>query len=229
MGYKRISRARKRDLQQPDEFLTWSSRFLVAVTRYRTQIVWGLVGILAISIGLVGYGLHARRAEAKAAAMLSRLVEAYQAERASAASNQALEGVEAEFEALISSYGRRTAGQMAKVYFAGFQSEAGQTDKAIELYQTALDELAPGTYFHAAALNGLGYAYEQSGDYTAALNCFKQLAEGDEPFFKADGLYNAARMYALTGAPDKSREAMEQVAASRPAYLYAELINAKIN
>lgn len=228
MAYKRISRARKRDLQQPDEFLTFSSRLIEAAHRYRKQLAWVLIGMLAIGVGVTGYGVYSNRAETEAATLLSRAMEAYQAERTTGSATQALERVRSEMQTLIQDHGGTTAGSVAKVFFARFYYDAEQPQDAIALYKDALKNFKAGTFYYASSLNGLGYAYEKAGDYASALDCFKQLSEGAEGFFQTDGLYNASRMYARMEETEKSRAALKELIAKNPDYLYTELIASKI-
>lgn len=228
MRYKKISRARKRDLQQPDEFLTLSSRLIEAVHQYRKQLAWALIGVLAVGVGIAGYSVYANRAEIKAAALLSQAMEAYQAERSTGSAAQALEHVRPDMQTLIQGYGGTTAGKVAKVFFARFYYDADQPQDAITLYKDALKDFKAGTFYYASSLNGLGYAYEKAGDYASALDCFRQLSEGVEGFFQTDGLYNAARMYTRMEETEKSQSALKEVIAISPDYLYVDLISSKI-
>lgn len=228
MKYKRISRARKRDLQQPDEFLTFSSRLIEAAHRYRKQLTWALIGILVIGVGIAGYGVYSNRAETEASALLSQFMEAYQVERTTGSASQALERVRPEMETLIQDYGSTTAGTVAKVFFARFYYDAEQPQDAIAFYKDALKDFRADTFYYASSLNGLGYAYEKAGDYASALDCFTQLSEGAKGFFQADGLYNAARMHARMEDTEKSQSALKELIAENPDYVYADLIASKI-
>ncbi|MFZ7127055.1 MAG: tetratricopeptide repeat protein [Desulfobacterales bacterium] len=228
-GYKRISRARKRDLQQPDEFLTWSARLLQTVAKFKNRIIWGAIAAVVVAAGIMGYNAYLNQREMKAYAGLGRLVETYQAERAPGSADEALERVRADMEALIGSHGSGTAGKMAKVLLAGYSYEAGKTEAAIDLFKQALQDFEPGSYYHAAILNGLGYAYEKSGDFKAALAQFERLTGEAGGFLKTDALYNSARMYGRLGEKDKRESALRKIVDDRPDYLYADLIASEVD
>ncbi|MGD9016707.1 MAG: tetratricopeptide repeat protein [Desulfobacterales bacterium] len=228
MAFNRISRARKRDLEKPDGFLNWSSRFLQAVSRYQTHLFWGVIGVLAVVSAVGLYGVYGRRADTKAATELSRLTSVYQNEMVSGTPQSALEKIQADMAILIDQYGHRTPGQMAKVLLAGYYLEARQPEKAIEFYQSAMGDAAAGSYVAAVCLNGLGYAYEESGDFSAALGSFQQVAESQSGGLRADALYNAARMHSLLGNIEESRSALKDALEEDPGYLYADLIKAEI-
>ncbi len=228
MAYKRISRARKRDLEKPDGFLAGSSRLLQALSRYQTQIFWGAIGILAVVSAVGLYGVYGRQADTKAATELSRLTSAYQKEMVSGTPQSALEKIQAEMVNLIDQYGHRTPGQVATVLLAGFYLEARQPEKAIDFYQSALGDAHAGSYLSVICLNGLGYAYEDSGDYSAALGFYQKVAEAQSSGLRSDGLYNAARMNSLLGNIEESRSALKEVLDENPDYLYADLIKSEI-
>ena len=59
MSRKRVSRARKRDLEQPDEFLSVTAGLIQTLNRYRTPLIIGVVVVfVARAIALI---LHHRR------------------------------------------------------------------------------------------------------------------------------------------------------------------------
>lgn len=47
MSNKRISRARKRDLEQPDEFLSITATLIQRLSRYRTPLAVGVIIVFA--------------------------------------------------------------------------------------------------------------------------------------------------------------------------------------
>ena len=72
MAQKRISRARKRDLEQPDEFLSLTSRLLDKISTYWKPISAGMGVLMVILAGVLVAGYFIEKAEDKAFVLLNQ-------------------------------------------------------------------------------------------------------------------------------------------------------------
>jgi hypothetical protein len=75
MAQKRISRARKRDLEQPDEFLTLTSRLLDKIRTYWKPVSAGFGLLMIILAGILAFGYFSQKAEAKAFVLLNQTMQ----------------------------------------------------------------------------------------------------------------------------------------------------------
>ncbi len=224
MAFKRISRARKRDLQQPDEFLTRSARLVALVTRYRKQLAWALVAILVVAAGTLLYGVHSQRGEERASARLWQILATYERKASEGSPAEALEEVKGEMEAVVEEFDGRAAAKIARFYLARFHYDADQADAAAALFQASVNDFEPGTDYHDAGLAGLAYALEKAGDWKGAVDGFERLSESTNPFFRSEGRFQAARIYEQQGDTAKSRGLLRRVVTDNPGYVYAAMI-----
>ncbi|MFZ0240616.1 MAG: tetratricopeptide repeat protein [Desulfobacterales bacterium] len=219
---KKVSR--KKLLKEPDEFLTHSARLFQFVVTHKYQMLAALGGVILLVLSFSAWNYHLRQ---KTNASLSQLQKSWN--RYDTLRNQkdkgplpAYQEVQADFERLIADSGDTPGGKMARVIYADICYDAGETDKAIALYQGALEDF-PQPFYRNQILNGLGYAYEVKHEPQKALEYFDKIATGDDPVLKAGALFNMGRLYAVEGQEEKSRQAYRKIVADSPQSLYAEL------
>ena len=224
MAQKRISRARKRDLEQPDEFITVTSRLLGALSTHWKSITVGIGVALVLVVGVLAYGYFSQKAEERALLLLDQAVTRYKTELAGQDAANALEAVASDFETLLADYGDRQAGAVARILFAQMNYRAGRAEAAAAQYEAALPHFREDAYAAAAALSGLGYARAAAGEPEKAIAAFSKILAGSDPVFKADALYQMALLYRETGQAVAYDKAMRQLESDYPDFMYAEVL-----
>ncbi len=219
---KKVSR--KKLLKEPDEFLTHSARLFQFVVAHKYQMLAALGGVILLVLSFSAWNYHSRQ---KTNASLSQLQKSWS--RYETLRNQkdkgplpAYQEVKADFERLIADSGDTPGGKMARVIYADICYEAGEADKAIALYQGALEDFSQ-PFYRNQILNGLGYAYEAKNEPAKALEYFDRIAASGDPVLKAGALFNMGRLYAAQGREEKSRQAYQDIVTDAPQSLYAEL------
>jgi len=224
MAQKRISRARKRDLEQPDEFLTLTSRLLDKTRTYWKPISAGM-GVLMVILAVVLVARYfSEKAEDKAFVLLNQTMHRYAAERASQDAKQALEAVAPDFENLFSKYGDRQGGMAGRLIFAQMNYQAGRTEAAIVQYAEAVKGFPEGSYALSAVWSGLGYAQAAAGQHEEAIITFSKIIAGQDTVLKADALYQLALLYRKTGRDADHAEALKTLRDKYPGFMYAEML-----
>lgn len=224
MAQKRISRARKRDLEQPDEFLTLTSRALDKINTYWKPISAGMGVLTVILAGVLVAGYFSEKAEDKAFVLLNQTMSRYVAERASQDAMQALEAVTPDFENLFSKYADREGGLAGRLIFAQLNYEAGRTEVAIAQYTAAEKGFPEGSYALSASWSGLGYAQAAAGQHEEAIIAFSKIIAGQDTVLKADALYQLAMLYRKTGRDTDYAEALKTLRDKYPGFMYAEML-----
>jgi len=224
MAQKRISRARKRDLEQPDEFLTLTSRLLEKVRTYWKPISAGVGVLMVILAGILVAGYFSEKAEDKAFVLLNQTMHRYAAERASQDAQKALEAATPEFEDLFFKYGDREGGMVGRLIFAQMNFEAGRTEVAIAQYTAATKGFPEGSYALSAAWSGLGYAQAAAGRHEDAIIAFSKIIAGQDTVLKADAVYQRALLYRITGRDAAYGEALQTLMDNYPGFMYAEML-----
>ena len=75
--YSRVSLARKKELETPDEFISVSSQLLAFAVKYRLQASIGLGVFFALVILFVGGRLYFNMAETKAFTLREQVIKTY--------------------------------------------------------------------------------------------------------------------------------------------------------
>jgi tetratricopeptide (TPR) repeat protein len=219
---KKVSR--KKLLKEPDEFLTLSARLFQFVVKHKFQMLAVLGGVILIVLAVSGWRYRSHQRANESLAQLQKSWNRYQTLRNGQDKDPVLafQEVRAEFEQLIADSGDEPGGKMARVIFADICFDAGQADKAIALYKSALEDFKQ-PFYKDQILNGLGYAYEAKKEYTTALEYFEKISEGSDPVLKAEALFNMGRLYAALGNTEKSQQAYQKIVTDSPQSFYAEL------
>jgi tetratricopeptide (TPR) repeat protein len=224
MAQKRISRARKRDLERPDEFLTLSSRLMEKISLYWKPISAGFCVLLVVLGGILVFRYFSDKAEDKAFVMLNQALMAYAAGQENQDLGKALEAVTPDFNTLISQYGNRQGGMAARLAFARMNFQAGRMETAIAHYTAASKLFPEGSLGASAAWSGLGYALAAAGQHEKAIAAFAKVVDGSDAVLKADALYQRALLYRKTGQDADYNKSLQTLREKYPAFMYAELL-----
>ncbi len=228
MSQKRISRARKRDLEQPDEFLSVSASVIQKLNRYRTPLTIGIVVVFASLAAFSAMRYFANKAENRVFQRLSANLQMYREAARESAPAEALEKVKPQFESMLTEDGRREGGKLARLVYADLIYRAGQYEAAIANYEQALAALPSDHFAYASALSGLGYAYLEAGQDEEAAGCFEKMVDANHPQLKADALYQLGRIYGKQGQAAKQKEIYQRLLDEAPSFVYADLVKRQI-
>jgi len=228
MAQKRISRARKRDLEKPDEFLTLTSRFLEKIRTHWKPISAGGAVLLVVVVGVMAASYFSKKAEEKAFVLLNRAMNHYAAEGRSEDPAKALEAVAPDFEALFTQFGDRRGGAAGRLIFAQMNYLAGRPEVAAAQYEEALKLYPQDSYEALAARSGLGYAQAAAGQSEKAITSFTAIADGQDSVLKADALYQLSLLYQKTGQEAAFAEALKTLKKDYPQFMYAEMISDEV-
>lgn len=222
---KKVSR--KQLLKEPDEFLTVSAKLFQFAVQNRLKLLGVLLAVVLIVLVVSGYNYYSRQRANEAQARLQTNWNRYETLRKEKGPLQAYQEVAVEFEDLIARYGDKTGGKMARVIFGNISYGGGDFDKAISLYEKALQDF-PEPFFQDQILNSLGYAYEAKQAYSKAIEYFEKITAGRDPVLKGEALFNIGRLFAQMGKKTESRRAYQEVITDQPNSLYVELAKERV-
>jgi tetratricopeptide (TPR) repeat protein len=228
MSIKRISRARKRDLEQPDEFLSVTATLIQRLSRYRTPLAVGVIVVFASLAAFSAMHYFSGQAENRAFQRLTADLRAYQAAVTTRTPREALEQVKPQFESLLADDGQREGGKLARLVYADLNYRAGEYEGAIANYEQSLALQSPGDFAYGSALLGLGYAYLEAGARDKAIGCFEKIVAGNYPQLQADALFQLGLLFGEQGDTAKQKELFQRLLDEAPTFVYADLIRRKI-
>ncbi len=136
MAERGVSNERRKELEQIDPFQENLLKTLAYVKDNQKQFLLILGGILLVIVIFSGIMFSFKNSERIASDLVATAVISY--EKASDPV-KGFQAVTADFEAVFSEYSNTSAGRMGKVKFAKICFDAGEYDRAFELYKEALE------------------------------------------------------------------------------------------
>ncbi len=222
---KKISR--KELLKEPDEFLTFSARAIQFGLEHKRLISYGAIGLVAIIavLGLIRYFLNL--SERRAYAVFEEGLTRYVAQVSGEESPESKKIAEEKFAEVLKNHASTNAAGLSLPLYADMYYQEGSYDKAIELYEKAIDAFPDDNSLRKMIWNGLGYAYEGKKDYKNAAQYFQKITSSEGGLLKADAYYNLGRMYEAMNEREKAREAYDHVVQEYPDSIHRQIAEEK--
>ncbi|MBU3947989.1 MAG: hypothetical protein KJ826_07195 [Proteobacteria bacterium] len=209
MAKKKITR--KALLNEPDEFITISSKLLHLANKHQIQLLYIICAMVLVAIVFSGYGYFSHKSESKAFAMLENSMRDYNISLNKNGHEKALNEVKADFKNIIDKYSGNSGGKTARLEFANICYNAREIDDAIGLYGKALIDFDKNRFVKCEIINSLGYAFEEKKDYKSAANYFEKIVSEPDNFLKDEAYFNLGRLFAIMGDEKKSKEAYKKI------------------
>ena len=219
---------RKELLNKPDEFITFTAKMLKFASVYQTQLFFGFIIVVVFIVSIAGLMYYSNKAEKQASDLLGMMITKYEIIKSKSGPEVAFQAVEKEAQLLLDEYSSRKGGKLARVLFANICFNAGEIDKAIELYTKSLNSFDDNSAVKYFGLSGLGYCYEQKNDYKTAVKYFQMIVAGNDNAMKGEALFNLGRIYAEMGEAEKSVVAFKKVLSDYSDSIYVELIKERL-
>ncbi len=217
---KKISR--KKLLNEPDEFLTFSAKLFQYTLEHKYQLLGALGGIVAVVLIVTGIRFYSLQRSKEAFALLEKSRARYEKLLDEKDPQTAFEEVKSDFEHILDKYGDKAGGKLARVLFADICYRAENLDQAIFLYEKALADFQD-PFIRNSIFSGLAYAYEKKQAYKKATEYFEKIAASADPVLKGEALFNIGRLYAALGDHEKSQTAYQQLISEQPNSIYIDL------
>lgn len=226
MAKKRITR--KQLLKEPDEFITFTGRAIQFAVQYKTQLLSVSAAAFFLILLITGYRYFSIRTENRANDLLQKSIAAYQSEIAVKSAYDAYLAAEGDFQRIIQKYASTASGKIARLVFANICYQGGNAERALSLYQQALDDFDNEPSIRALIITSLGYCSEEMQDYPAAADHFKKIAESSGAFLKAEAMFQLGRIYEKMGEIEKSNNIFKTIISDFPTSMYVELLREKV-
>ncbi len=223
MKYNRVSLARKKELEQPDEFIVFSQRMLALAVKYKTRIATGVGGIVAVVVIVFAVQYFISLSEDNAFTLFHDAMADYNV----TATNNLSDKANAEFteglKAVIEKYPRTVAGNLSRVHLADLYYGSGKYDDAIKLYEDSMSYFKKSASLQNLIFSGVGYCYEAKKDYPSAIKYFEMITEGQSDLFKAEAYFNLGEIYGKMGNGDKHLEMIRNIVDNYKGSVYYNL------
>ena len=228
MAKKQISKKRKKQLKEPDEFITFSSKILNLVLENKNQAIFIVSVFLFIILMLIGIKSYFVKSENRAFTDMSQSMAEYRALEKASKNNTILQKVDNNLNKILDKYSAMNAKKFAKVDLANISFQSKKFDRAIELYIDAINDFSDAPSIKNLILNSLACSYEEKNDYKSAASYFELIVSGDDVFMKDEALFNLGRIYAAMGNNKKSKDAFVNIKENYSDSLYIEIVKDRI-
>ncbi|MCK5508378.1 MAG: tetratricopeptide repeat protein [Desulfobacterales bacterium] len=228
MAKKRVSRSRKRQLEEPDKFISFTAKLLGLLKKYKVPALSVLGVIFAVIIAGSSVYYYSNRAESKASVMLANSLAKYENIKAKQGAVKACGEVANDFNQIIENNWGKDSAKIAKIMYANICYNAGDFDMATELYNKALYDFGNNPFIKNLILSGIAYAQEGKKDYKTAAKHLEMIMSGPDDANKDETLFNLGRLYAVMGDKNKSLEAFNKIISAYKDSSYLELAKEKM-
>jgi len=228
MAAKKISRARKRDLENPDEFITLWTKLFNFVTEHKVQVSCALTFLAVLIIVAAATVYFLKKSEDKAFSLLQQGIVKYQTLLKSSNPRKAFLDAGKDFELIMEKYSGRKGGKLARFTYAEMCYAAGDYDKAIANFNKSLVDLSDEPFLDNLILSGLGYSYMAKKDYKTSAKYFETIVTTPDYSIKDEALFNLGELYAAIGDKDKSIDAFKKILSDHSGSMYTEIVKEKI-
>ena len=228
MAAKNISRARKRDLENPDEFITLWTKLFNFTVEHKVQVSCALTSLVVLIIVAAVTVYFLKISENKAFFFLQQGIAKYQTLVKAGNPNKAYLEAEKDFGLIMEKYSGRKGGKLARFTYAEMCYAAGDYDKAIANFNKLLEDFNDEPFLKNLILSGLGYSYKEKTDYKTSVKYFEMIVTTPDYSIKDDALFNLGELYAAIGDKDKSIDAFQKILSDNPASMYTEIVKEKV-
>lgn len=227
-------KSEQRHKLKQNEFALQVAKATEALGTYRNQIVFGVVGIVAVVIIASAWSWWSGRTAAKADALLSAAMQIYDAPIVPAptvpgAQQQAgtypteqarTDAALAAFQQVVDQYPSTTAGVAARYHHAASLAATGKYAEAITGFEATL-AAADNPLFQATAKLGLAEAAVASGQVDRGIQTLEELAADRDGVLPVDGvLMQLAKAYQKAGKAAEAKTAFKRVVDEFPDSLF---------
>lgn len=228
MAKKRVSRSRKRDLNEPDEFISFWAKVFGWISENKLIFSSALGVMVVVIIVIMGRVYFIKKSEDKAFALLQKEIVNYQTKLKTRTPETAYLDVEKNFQLIMDKYSNRAGGKLAGFIYANICYVAKDYDQAIELYNKSLINFNDELFIKNLILNGLGYAYKAKKNYSTAAKYFEIIASDPNYTIKDEALFNLGEIYAATDDHEKSTSAFKQIISDHSDSMYIEIVKERV-
>jgi predicted negative regulator of RcsB-dependent stress response len=206
-------RITRKDLKQPDQFITTTGRVLEWIRGHTRHVLYGVLGIVVL-IGLIlGWASWKRQREHRAAGLLQQAMTLSETASGSDRAVDTPETIE-KLKVITQRYGGTSAGAQAYLRLGHLYFERGDTAAALAAYEQARQRLPRHHQISIAiATLNMGYAQEAAGACDQAIANFASVRQSPVAWLHGEAYLGLGRCHEQNQAPDKAIAIYDQALA----------------
>jgi len=228
---KRKINKRKQLLKEPDEFLVFSRRMFNYTMDNFQYVLAGIGGIICIALVVLGIRAWQISSENSGAMKLTEAKTTYYKalEKNPQSIEDAFSSAEQAFETVITDYSGTVSGKMGTIVYANLCYQTGRYNKAISLYEEALNFFEPTSSLYPLIRYNLGYAYAANKDFDKALKILEKDAFSPDGLMQSDMLFLLGLVYDHKGNKQKRDEIFKMIESGDESALFYKIVKNRLS
>ena len=215
----KISRARQKELEQPDPFLEFLQKATGYAKEYQKQLTWVVLGVFVVIVIISGTIYSIKNSEINAANLLAQTLSMYDSKDP----GKSFDAVEKQMAELLDEYPNTAAGRTGRVRYAEICYANGKFQKAYDLYIQALDDFKKDPVTRNLICSSLAHTCQVLEQNDKAQDYFEQILDGDIAFLKDEALFNLGLLQIIKGQDKAGQEYFQQLVADHKGSSYLSL------
>lgn len=225
----KISSARKKELNEPDEFISFSHKALEYARKNQNMFMAVVCGILVIVLAVAGMQFYSNVKSRKAFTQLSADMSWYDKATEQNKDAVSLQMIKEKETGFISKYSGTPAAMLAEVKYAGIYFEQKDYNSALTLYEKLISDAGGDKALQNVCLCALAQCYETLGKTDLAIEKFKKIVSGNNTLKKDEALFHLGLIYEKMNDTAKSKEMFTQLVNEFENSMYFEIAKVKMN
>ncbi len=225
MAEQGVSNERRKELEQIDPFQENLLRTLVLLKKNKKQFLLILGAIIGVIVIFSGIMFSFKKSENIASDLVAKAVITY------GKANDPIKGFDAtkdDFETVFTDYSNTSAGRMGRVKFAKICFDAGEYDRAFELYQEALEIFKNEAGMKNFLLASLGHVSQARNEVDKAKSYFLQIETGPSDLLKDEARFALAGIYEASNDMESSLKMYKKIVNDHENSIYRSIAESKI-
>lgn len=219
----------RKEIKEPDEFITLWSRVLAFAAARKREAFYGLAGFLILVVLVSAWRTYSRSQEARASTLLGEAQEALSPKSGAEAPDSVPERAVSALENLLATYPRTRSAQTGRLMLADLKYRQGEYEKAIEIYRSYLERGHRTPELTALAWEGIAYCQEGLGKYEEAIASYRKAAETGFSYHPGWALLGLGRCLEKTGNLEEAAEVYRKLLADYPQHPKAREVEALLS
>ncbi len=201
----------RHELKEQDEITTSLEKFVELAVARKQELIFSGIALVVLLALIFGWNYYRTARNNKAQLQLAQVFRAY--DDTAKPDKDRLQATITEAQKTVDAYGSLPAGAIAQYYIGLSQEGLGDTAKAIESLQAAINR--GDATIKATAQFALAGIYKKHGEGPKAIEVYKQLYDSGN-YSKAAVAYELAGLYESTNQPNQARDYYQKIVTDFP-------------
>ena len=201
----------RHQLKEQDEITTSLEKFVEFAVARKNELIIAGVALVVIVVAFFGWSYYRTNRNNNAQMQLAQVFRAY--DDTSKPDKQRFETTIAAAQKTVDAYGSLPAGAIAQYYIGLSQEGLGDSAKATQSLQTAIDR--GDSTIKGTAQFALAGIHKKHGEGPKAIEIYRQLYDSGN-YSKAAVAYELAVLYESTAQPNQARDYYQKIVTDFP-------------